>query len=122
MSTDKEPFINFELLHDLRTKPHPHPELPNGADFLLTEEAVAQHLLDIAGVPYEPGYRGNLGARTYLLLTEVLALRERLARISSWHSRESGQGGLVGTYCTECGQLHPCDTKRMATGTYQDAT
>lgn len=45
---------------------------------------------------------------------------ERLSRISTWHSRESGPGGSVGDLCTECGERWPCDTRRMADGTYVD--
>lgn len=45
---------------------------------------------------------------------------ERLDRITSWHARESGPGGMVGDYCRECGNRWPCDTRRMAEGTYVD--
>lgn len=47
-------------------------------------------------------------------------LAERLDRVSSWHSRETAEGGLVGDFCVECGHRWPCDTKRMADGTYED--
>lgn len=61
---------------------------------------------------------------TYGDLRELLSLAydagDRLQRISSWHSRESGLGGLVGIYCIECGHTWPCDTNRMAEGTYSD--
>lgn len=45
---------------------------------------------------------------------------QRLARIETWHSRETGPAGTVGDYCNECGQPWPCDTWRMASGTYVD--
>lgn len=45
---------------------------------------------------------------------------ERLDRIASWHSRETGPAGMVGDFCTECQQRWPCDTRRMAEGTYVD--
>lgn len=119
------PDINFDLLSSLQLKPHPHqttggPDLPTGAGEILTEALVCQHLLDMAGVPYEKGYRGDVDARTYLLVTEALVLRERLSRLATWHSRESGPGGMVGDYCNECGHTWPCDSYRMGTGTYDD--
>jgi len=46
------------------------------------------------------------------------AANERLDKISGWHSRESGPGGVAGDYCTECGHVWPCDTRRMADGTF----
>jgi hypothetical protein len=67
---------------------------------------------------------GGIGGVTYGDLAELLrklsATGERLARIGDWHSRESGPGGTVGDYCTECGVRWPCDTRRMAEGTYVD--
>ena len=45
---------------------------------------------------------------------------ERLDRIAGWHARETGPAGTVGDYCTECGHRWPCDTQRMAEGTYVD--
>jgi hypothetical protein len=53
-------------------------------------------------------------------MLEVFALRERLDRISSWHSLETGPSGTVGLYCIECGARHPCETRRMADGTHED--
>lgn len=44
----------------------------------------------------------------------------RLARIESWHSRETAPAGMVGDWCNECDRRWPCDTWRMANGTYQD--
>ena len=51
------------------------------------------------------------------LLDEVLTVGERLDWIGRWHSRETG---TVGDYCTEWGHTWPCDTRRMAEGTYVD--
>lgn len=45
---------------------------------------------------------------------------ERLSRISGWHARETAPGGMVGDYCIECGHRWPCDTRKMADGTYVD--
>lgn len=45
---------------------------------------------------------------------------DRLSRISTWHSRESGPAGMVGDFCNDCGNRWPCDTRRMADGTYED--
>jgi hypothetical protein len=52
---------------------------------------------------------------------EPVPLGERLDRIISWHSRETGPGGMVGDYCVECGNHWPCDTRRMAEGSYEDS-
>lgn len=119
------PDINFDLLSELQVKPHPHQttgdlSLPTGVGEILTEALVCQHLLDMAGVPYEKGYRGDVDARTYLLVMEVFRLRERMGRLVTWHSRESGPSGTVGDFCNECGHTWPCDSYRMATGTYED--
>lgn len=54
------------------------------------------------------------------LLSSAFDAGDRLQRIATWHSRESGPGGLVGDYCTECGARWPCATRRMADGTYVD--
>lgn len=54
------------------------------------------------------------------LLSSAFEAGDRLQRISSWHSRETADGGMVGDFCVECGHRWPCDTRRMADGTYQD--
>ena len=54
------------------------------------------------------------------LLTAAYQAGDQLQRISSWHSLEAGEGGLVGKYCVECGHLWPCDSRRMADGTHED--
>ena len=118
--------INFSLLTHLAEKPHP---LLNIADDLrqvpeawlgevMQEARTAHHLLDMVGIPAERGYKSDLDARTYLAVRKILELGERLDRIQSWHSRETGPSGTVGDYCTECGVRWPCDTRRMAEGTY----
>lgn len=67
---------------------------------------------------------GGTARLTYGDLREVLlsalGTSDRLARIASWHSRESADGGMVGDFCNECGAVWPCDTRRMADGTYED--
>ena len=50
----------------------------------------------------------------------MVNLRERLARISGWHERETGPAGAVGDFCIECGNRWPCYTRRMADGIYID--
>ncbi len=69
---------------------------------------------------------GGTARLTYGDIREVLlsALNagDRLGRISSWHSRETADGGMVGDFCNECGAVWPCDTRRMADGTYEDET
>jgi hypothetical protein len=52
--------------------------------------------------------------------TIVHELKERLERIADWHSRETGPSGLVGNLCIECERLWPCDTRRMADGSYTE--
>lgn len=54
------------------------------------------------------------------LQAEAFRAGDRLQRIATWHARETGPGGLVGTDCTECGNIWPCGTYKMATGTYTD--
>ena len=54
------------------------------------------------------------------LAERLLESAQRLDRITAWHARESGPCGTFGDYCTECGSLWPCDTRRMAEGTYTD--
>lgn len=54
------------------------------------------------------------------LLSAALDADDRLQRIANWHTRETGPAGTVGNYCTECGTRWPCDTRRMAEGTYDD--
>lgn len=68
---------------------------------------------------------GGIARLTYGDLQELLSAAfdagDRLQRISTWHSREAGPGGLVGTYCIECGNTWPCDTRRIADGTYKES-
>lgn len=54
------------------------------------------------------------------LLSAAYEAGDRLQRISTWHSRETGPGGMVGDYCVECAEVWPCDTRKMADGTYTD--
>ncbi|MDP8971211.1 MAG: hypothetical protein M3N52_12100 [Actinomycetota bacterium] len=64
---------------------------------------------------------GAVDRLTYGHLRELLSAAfeagDRLQRISTWHSRETGPAGTVGDYCSECGRASPCDTRRMADGT-----
>lgn len=67
---------------------------------------------------------GEVDRLTYGDLRDLLSLAfdagDRLQRIGTWHSRETAPGGMVGDYCTECGNRWPCDTRKMADGTYVD--
>jgi hypothetical protein len=126
-ATTTEQDINWSLLDRLRRKDHAHQrqvELPDnvhvGVGEVLGEALAAQHLLDLAGIPCDEGYRGDLDARTFLALWTINDLKDRLSRISSWHSRKTADGGMVGDFCTECGHVWPCETRRMADGTYVD--
>jgi len=126
--------INWKLLQDLGAKPHKHLRsiedgettltvgAPNYVGEVLMETRAAQHLPDLAGIPEGKGaYEVNIDARVYLAITELHDLRERLERIADWHSRVAGPGGTFDDYCRECGEPHPCDTRRMALGTYEPA-
>lgn len=134
MSDDDERWgsINFPLLADLAERSHP---LLNIADDLerqiretpaawigevMEQARTSHHLLDVVGVPTRLGYGSDLDARTYLAARKIIELGERLNRIESWHSRESGPSGTVGDFCTECGVRWPCDTRRIAEGTYAE--
>jgi hypothetical protein len=118
--------VNWGLLKELYDRPHPlvNNEMDmTGLHFgiveLLYAAKAVHHLLDLAGVPqgYSLDTRG-IDNRTLLAIMAIGNLRERLARISGWHSRETGPAGTVGDYCTECGHRWPCDTSRMADGVY----
>ncbi len=126
--------VNWTLIQELSTKPHKHLNIVdgeqygamidgkfedccNGVNEVMQEARTVHHLLDLAGIPEGEGYSAHVDARAYLLLSEVLLLRERLGRIASWHSVERGPGGLVGTYCVECGETIPCDTLQVVEGT-----
>ena len=121
--------VNWTLIQELRAKgEHPHQrgaqpgvEYPSiGVAEVLDEAVAAQHLLDLAGVPNDKGYAGDLDARVYLLVVRYNQAMNRLSRIATWHSRETGPGGMAGSFCNDCGHLWPCDTRRMADGTVPD--
>jgi hypothetical protein len=121
--------INWKLLGSFYTKAHPNQNhkhtrcCPNeglGVGEVLQEALAAQHLLDLVGIPLGRYDDRDIDARTWLAVEVINDLRERLARIETWHARESEPGGMVGDFCTECGERWPCDTRRMAEGTYKD--
>jgi hypothetical protein len=128
--------INYTLLGDLATKPHPL--LNIAEDFekqiretplawtgeVFTEARTAHHLLDMVGIPHQAGgcYSSDLDARTWLAITALMKARGQLDRIAAWHSRETADGGMVGDYCNECGERWPCETRRMADGSHEDLT
>lgn len=130
--------VNFELLTKLAAKPHKHLNIVEGEEYgvmvdgvfsagsggigeVMEEARTVQHLCDLAGVPEGVGYSAHIDARVYLLLMQRMEKAERLHRIVTWHSRETGPAGMVGSFCSECGHAWPCDTRRMAEGTYVDA-
>lgn len=119
--------MNWEILQQFYDKPHPlirdidTTGLHFGIVELLYEAKAVHHLLDLIGVP--PGYSldtEDIDARTLVAVRGTMTLRERLARISDWHARETGPAGTVGDYCTECGHRWPCDSRRMADGVYAE--
>lgn len=105
--------VNWTLLNSLAARPHRHDGAPHRG-----YRRVVQHLLDVAGVPDGVGVDTRVDARVYLLLVEVLKLRETLGRLRDRHSRETGPAGTVGVYCTECDARWPCSTRRLVDGTY----
>lgn len=131
--------INWDLINQLATKPHPLLHIVageqygvlingvfdhclNGVGEVMQEARSAHHLLDMAGIPRGDGYSSNLDSRMYVALAEIIDLRNRLDRIAGWHSRETADGGMVGDYCIECGGHWPCETRRMADGSHEDLT
>lgn len=131
------PDINYALLTELATRPHPLLHIVDGGEYLLrvddvldrcnggigevmTQARTAHHLLDMAGIPHGVVYASDLDSRTWQLVVKTQGLEERLSRVAGWHARESGPGGTVGDYCTECGTRWPCDTRKLAEGTYVD--
>lgn len=120
--------INWTLIQELSTKPHwalniveLPPEVHVGVGEVLMEARTALHLLDLAGIAQgrERCYHENVDARVYLAITELADLRDRIERIADWHGRITGPGGTFDDYCRECGDPYPCDTRRMADGTYE---
>jgi hypothetical protein len=129
--------VNWSLIQRLAIKTHKHLNIDDNAQYgavrdgvfdsgnngvgeVMQEARTVHHLLDLAGVPEGEGYSAHVDARAYLLVVEVIELRDRLARIADWHSRETGPAGTVGDFCNECGQKWPCETHRMATGVHED--
>ncbi len=135
--SDTGHLVNWKLIEQLAVKPHKHLRITDGAEYglivdgvfdsasngvgeVMEEARTIQHLCDLAGIPEGWNYSAHIDARVFLLVAEVQRLRERMDRITGWHSRETGPGGMVGDYCTECGTRWPCDTRRMAEGVYED--
>lgn len=121
--TPAQPEINFDLLRRLRDKPHPHirdiplpPGLHVGWGEIADQAKVSHHLLDLAAIPNDLGYKGDLDARTWQLLVKFQQIDGYLDRLRTWHSREVAELGMVGTYCAECERVWPCDTIRLLDG------
>lgn len=129
------PEVNYPLLQRLAEKPHPllHiaddfekqvREIPVAwAGEVFTQARTAHHLLDLAGIPQRDDnhvYASDLDSRTWQLVIANQGLQERLDRIATWHARETADGGMVGDYCVECGEVWPCETRRMADGSHED--
>ena len=77
------------------------------------------HILTLLESSY-PGVQVQSDANHNIYITkgEAEPVRERLDRIATWHSRETGPGGMVGDFCVTCDGRWPCDTRRMAEGAY----
>jgi hypothetical protein len=117
--------INYDLLTQLADKAHPllNPQVcdcHNWCAEINQEAKVAHHLLDLAGIPHGEGYAQNLDARTYQAVMRITDLEDRVGRIAALHERITRPGGLFDDRCGECDQRWPCDTRRMAEGTYED--
>lgn len=122
--------VNWGILKQFAERSHPlvnndwqAPDV-EGATYLIEmfcEMRAVHHLLDLAGVPQGYGLDTRaIDARTLIAIMALGSLRERLARISAWHARETGPAGTVGDLCIECGHRWPCDSQRMADGTYTE--
>jgi hypothetical protein len=132
--------INWTLIQQLAEKPHKHLNITaevtygmqmadgtfhsgnGGVGEVMQEARTVQHLCDMACIPEGRVYDAHIDARVFQLLLARNRLAERLDRIVSWHSRETADGGMVGDFCVTCGEIWPCDTRRMAEGTYDDQT
>lgn len=132
--------VNWTLIQQLGEKPHKHLNIVDSAagDYgimladgtfdtgaggvgeVMQEARTVQHLCDLAGIPEGKVYDAHIDARVYQLLLTRNRMAERLDRIVAWHARETGAGGTVGDYCVTCGEIWPCDTRRMAEGSYVD--
>lgn len=128
--------INFELIRQLSTRPHPL--LNIAEDFeaqiretplawtaeVFTEARTAHHLLDIGGIARgREGsvYSSDLDARTYLAVAELSGARGRLGRIADQHLREADPPtGAFSDLCRECGHPWPCFTWKQADGVLND--
>lgn len=131
-ATTGEPPINYILLGELATKPHPLLNIEDDFEAqirsipiawsaeVFAEARTAHHLLDMVGIPHGAGYAQDLDSRTWLAIAKINKLRGQLDRIATWHARETADGGMVGDFCTECGDRWPCETRRMADGTHED--
>lgn len=134
---DQFPEVNWNLLERLAVKPHKHLNIvegeqygllidgkfhdaSNGVGEVMQEARTVQHLCDFGGVPEGTEYKAHIDARVFLLLAKMTELGDRLDRIITWHSQETGEAGTVSGYCKECGQPWPCETRQMAEGTYVD--
>jgi hypothetical protein len=122
--------VNWNLLKVVEDRPHPlvnndwkPPDVadPGWLIEMFYRARNVHHLLDLAGVPhgYSLDTRG-IDNRTLIAIMAMGNLRERLVRVSGWHARETGPAGTVGDYCTECGHRWPCDSRRMADGTFTE--
>lgn len=127
--------VNYELLSQLADKPHPLLNIADDLEAQVRETPIAwtgevfitartaHHLLDLAGIPQrdpEHVYASDLDARTWLAVNALIEARGQLDRISGRHRRLTGPSRTADGSCGECGQLWPCDTRRMADGTYKD--
>jgi hypothetical protein len=134
--------VDWEILKELAERPHPlydpfrliallmepHPEpvtIPGITASNIVESLCdvleSHHLLDMIGVPHGLSLdTRELDARVLLAVRGHMALSGRLDRIAGWHARETGTAGTVGDFCTECGHLWPCETRRMADGNHPD--
>lgn len=129
--------VNWALINKLATKPHKHLNIVDGGEYgvmvdgvfnagnhgigeVMQEARTVQHLCDFVGIPEGRADDAHVDARVYLAIQRLIEREERLARIADWHVRETGEGGTVGDYCVECGTRWPCDTRKMADGTWSD--
>ena len=116
--------VNRKLLGRLAFRPHPLLAIPkdNVDDVirLYHDARSVHHLADMARIPAGEGEDSHIDARVFLIVRALGDLRADMERIGMWHSRETGQNGMVGDFCVECGLRWPCGTRQLADRTFTE--
>lgn len=105
----EHPNLSQVTLSDDVTVPVP------GLGDVLSQITAAHHILDRLGVDVGQGFRGDLDARMWLLMGQVEAMADALARIGEQHGKKIDSHGGTDGACHECGLMWPCPTHVWAT-------